>query len=211
MSEILADKNQFYDIEGQLRQSQQNLLALEAAIRQSPALAREFGYQIVAEREKHNALVDKFNWAWGLTFGTVVQGLQGGPILVAVGVIAVLAYIAAEIVFRFREQNRIGAEMSARQTEAQAAILAEQNRAALEKAAQGKDQQAAVADARGDATSATQYRQQAAQLREQMGTPGARAPTPEPGITSDLEQFVRDYWPYLVLAGAGGVFLVTRL
>ena len=210
MTEILADVQQFYDIEGQLRQSQQNLLQLETAIRQSPALAREFGYQIAQERQAHNALVDKFNWAYGATFGTVPQGLQG-PILVAVGVVAILAYISAEIVFRFREQSRINAEMSARQSEAQAAILAEQNRAALEKAAQGKEQQAAIADARGDATSATQYRQQAAQLREQMGTPGAGARAPEGEITSNLEKFVRDNWPWLVLAGAGGVFLLTRL
>jgi hypothetical protein len=101
--------------------------------------------------------------------------------------------------------------MSARQSEAQAAILAEQNRAALEKAAQGKEQQAAIADARGDTTSATQYRQQAAQLREQMGTPGAGARAPEGEITSNLEKFVRDNWPWLVLAGAGGLFLFMRL
>jgi hypothetical protein len=210
MSEILADVRQFYDIEGQLRQSQQNLLQLEAMIRASPALAREFGYEIAAERQAHNALVDKFNWAWGLTFGTVPQGLQG-PVLVAVGVVAVLAYIAAEIVFRFREQNRIAAEMSARQSEAQAAILAEQNRAALEKAAEVKEQQAAAAEARGDTESARQYLQQAAQIRQQAGTPGAGARPPEGQTISNLENFVRDNWPWLVLAGAGGVFLVSRL
>ena len=210
MTEILADVQQFYDIEGQLRQSQQNLLELEAAIRQSPALAREFGYQIAQERQAHNALVDKFNWAYGATFGTVPQGLQG-PIVVAVGVVVLLAYIAAEIVFRFRAQAQLREEMAARQTEAQAAILAEQNRAALEKAAQGKEQQAAIADARGDATSATQYRQQAMQLRQQAGTPGAAARPPEGEITSNLEKFVRDNWPWLVLGGAGAVFLVTRL
>ena len=210
MTEILADVQQFYDIEGQLRQSQQNLLELEAAIRQSPALAREFGYQIAAERQAHNALVDKFNWAYGATFGNIPQGLQG-PIVVAVGVVVLLAYIAAEIVFRFRAQAQLREEMAARQTEAQAAILAEQNRAALERAAQGNEQQAAVAEARGDTQSADQYRQRAAQLRQQAGTPGATAPRPEPQPTSDLMEFVRQEWPWFVLAGAGGVYLFTRL
>jgi len=210
MTEILADVQQFFDIEQKLRQSNQNLIELEGMIRQSSALAREFGAQIGQERQAHNALVDKFNWAYGATFGTVPEGLQG-PVLVAVGVVAVLAYIAAEIVFRFREQSRLKQEMTARQSEAQAAILAEQNRAALEKAAQGNEQQAAAAEARGDTRSADQYRQRAAELREQMGTPGARVPTPEPGITSDVEAFVSKNWPWLVLAGAGGVFLFTRL
>ena len=49
MSEILADVQQFFDIEGELRQSQQNLLELEGMIRASSALAREFGSQIVME------------------------------------------------------------------------------------------------------------------------------------------------------------------
>jgi len=210
MSEILADIQQFFDIEGELRQSQQNLLELEGMIRASSALAREFGSQIVQERQAHNALVDKFNWAYRATFGSVPQGLQGGQILVAIGVVAILGFIAADLVFRFREQNRLGQEMAARQTEGQAAILAEQNRAALEQAARQKDREATDAQARGDFEGARRKADEATALRRQEGTPGAQTPPPGAPITSDLEKFASENWPWLLLAGGGVVFLVSR-
>jgi type II secretory pathway pseudopilin PulG len=129
---------------------------------------------------------------------------------VAVGVVAILAFIAADLIFRFREQNRLAQEMAARQTGAQAAILAEQNRAALEQAARQKDREATDAQARGDFEGARRKADEAAALRRQEGTPGAQAPPAGAPITSDLEKFASENWPWLLLAGGGVVFLVSR-
>ncbi len=196
--DIQIGTEQFEAVAAKIRQSQQNLLALENLMRQDRAVAAKIGRDVVAMRTEHNRWADRFTTLYSAVFGRVPAGLQG-PILVAAGVVAGLAAIGGAIaILIMREQRKM--------EEARATEMVQTTAQSLLQQAAQLDIEAKAEEARGNITAAREKAAQAAALRAQAGVTAA-----PPGTRpTDFSAWFQTNWPWLALA-TGLIFVAPRL
>jgi hypothetical protein len=189
-----AGEPEFYDLLAKLRQSNQAIIELENAMRQSKAVAAAVGYDVLEARKRQNDMAEQFTTIYRAVTGTVPTGLQGivVPAWAAVTLVSLLG--AWAVLWTFLQTIR---------EKAAAALATEQNRGAILNAADEKDRQSAAAQARGDFAEARRLANEAMQLRNQAGTPS--------GVTQDFSQWIQDNWVWVAAAVAGIVALPPLL
>ncbi len=198
--DVQIGTEQFEAVAAKLRQSNQNLIALETTMRSQPAVAARIGRDVVRMRMEHNQWADRFTTLYGAVFGTVPAGLQG-PILVAAAVVTALVAIGGAVaVLIVNEQRRMEEARTMQMVQTTAQSL-------LQQAAQ-KDIEAKEAEAKGDPTRARQLAQEAAQLRQQAGVTATGAP-PAPKPT-DWQTWLQSNLPWVAI-GIGAIVVLPRM
>jgi hypothetical protein len=184
---------QFLNVRDRLAATNQQIIALETAIRNDSTLASEIASDVVTARAQQNDLANKFSYAYGAVFGTAPTGLQGlgslgvDPITITAAV-ALLVVVLAGLYVLENFINGLNQTANAR-------IIQAQTQAALIAQAAQIDAQAQAAQDSGDTTSANALRGQAAAIRGQAGTPNPSAPNVTEWLTTN--------WPWVAIAAGG--------
>jgi hypothetical protein len=191
----------WYDLLGQLQQSNEELKLLEAGIHDYPSL----GPEIAAARDTYTGYVTVFQRIYTLAFSQPAAGLEGLGIDPATAAIVAASFtILLGLVVAFHEYvvNVLAPRAEAAKSEAQASQAAQQNMNLLLAAADEQDAKANELEKAGDRTGAAQYRQWAKENRDRAGSPAGPPKPPQ-----DLAQWVMDNAKWIAVGALAFVAL----
>lgn len=181
----------------QLHAIRQQLLAIDAMMRRTPAVARAVGADVVAAWQRYSDLVSEYQRFRALLGLSIEPGLSGlgqlgvGTIVALVALIVTLAGLVGYLYNRARS-----AEAAEQMRIAQSQQLIMQATTLRQQAAQRRAQ-STVAQQSGDVTAARQLAAEAASLEQQAS--GAEQAAGGMGV-QDFSSWVQQNWQLVALA-----------